>query len=47
MTTIQNILFPVDCSPASIAMAAYMKKSAAMFGAKVTLVHDVSYSTRL
>jgi len=34
MTTIQNILFPVDFSPSCIAMAAYMKRSAAMFDAK-------------
>src|SRR5580704_16310962 len=39
MTTIQNILFPVDFSPSCIAMAAYVKRSAAMFSAKVTLVH--------
>jgi nucleotide-binding universal stress UspA family protein len=39
MTTIQNILFPVDFSPSCVAMAAYVKRAAAMFGAKVTLVH--------
>ena len=39
MTTIQNILFPVDFSPSCIAMAAYVKRSAATFSAKVTLVH--------
>jgi nucleotide-binding universal stress UspA family protein len=39
MTTIQNILFPVDFSPPCIAMAAYVKRSAAIFSAKVTLVH--------
>ena len=39
MTTIQNILFPVDFSPSCIAMAAYVKRAAAIFGAKVTLVH--------
>ena len=39
MTTIQSILFPVDFSPSCIAMAAYVKRSAAMFGAKVTLVY--------
>jgi nucleotide-binding universal stress UspA family protein len=37
--TIQNILFPVDFSPSCIAMAAYVKRSAAIFGARVTLVH--------
>jgi len=39
MTTIQNIVFPVDFSPSCIAMAAYVKRAAAMFDAKVTLVH--------
>jgi nucleotide-binding universal stress UspA family protein len=39
MTTIQNILFPVDFSPSCIAMAGYVKRSAAMFSAKVTLLH--------
>jgi nucleotide-binding universal stress UspA family protein len=39
MTTIKNILFPVDFSPSCIAMAAYVKRSAAIFSAKVTLVH--------
>src|SRR5260370_37544295 len=39
MTTIQNILFPVDFSPSCVAMAAYVTRAAAMFGAKVTLVH--------
>ena len=39
MTTIQNILFPVDFSPSCVAMAAFVKRAAAMFSAKVTLVH--------
>src|ERR1700737_1181893 len=39
MTTIQNILFPVDFSPSCVAMAAYVKSAAAMFSAKVTLVY--------
>lgn len=39
MTTIQNILFPVDFSPSCIAMAPYVKRAAAIFGAKVTLAH--------
>jgi len=39
MPTIQNILFPVDFSPSCIAMAPYLKRSAAIFGARVTLVH--------
>ena len=37
--TFHNILFPVDFSPSCIAMAAYVKRSAAIFGARVTLVH--------
>jgi nucleotide-binding universal stress UspA family protein len=39
MTTTQNILFPVDFSPSCVAMAAYVKRAAAIFGARVTLVH--------
>jgi nucleotide-binding universal stress UspA family protein len=39
MTTIQNIMFPVDFSPSCAAMAAYVKRAAAIFGARVTLVH--------
>jgi len=39
MTKFQNILFPVDFSPSCVAMAAYVKRSAAIFSAKVTLVH--------
>jgi nucleotide-binding universal stress UspA family protein len=39
MTTIENILFPVDFSPSCIAMAAYVKRAAVIFGARVTLVH--------
>jgi nucleotide-binding universal stress UspA family protein len=39
MTTIQKILFPVDFSPSCVAMAAYVKRAAAIFGAKVTLLH--------
>jgi nucleotide-binding universal stress UspA family protein len=39
MTTIKNILFPVDFSPSCVAMAPYVKRSAAIFNAKVTLVH--------
>jgi len=39
MTMIQNILFPVDFSPSCVGMAAYVKRAAAMFGAKVTLLH--------
>ena len=36
---IQEILFPVDFSPACTAMAAYVKRVAEMFGARVTMVH--------
>jgi nucleotide-binding universal stress UspA family protein len=39
MTTIQNILFPVDFSQSCVAMAALAKRSAAIFGARVTLLH--------
>jgi nucleotide-binding universal stress UspA family protein len=39
MMTIQNILFPVDFSPSCVAMAAYVKRAAAIFGASVTLIH--------
>jgi nucleotide-binding universal stress UspA family protein len=39
MTKFQNILFPVDFSPSCVAMAAYVKRSAAIFNAKVTLAH--------
>jgi len=37
--TIQNILFPVDFSRSCAAMAAYVKRAAAILGAKVTLAH--------
>jgi len=39
MTTIHNILFPVDFSPSCVAMAPFVKRAAVIFGAKVTLVH--------
>jgi nucleotide-binding universal stress UspA family protein len=39
MTTIQNILFPVDFSPSCVAMAAFVERAAAIFGARVTLLH--------
>lgn len=41
MTTaiITNILFPVDFSSSCIAMASYVKRTAALFGAKVSLIH--------
>jgi nucleotide-binding universal stress UspA family protein len=39
MTMIKKILFPVDFSPACVAMAPFVKKGAAMFSAQVTLIH--------
>ena len=39
MMTIQNILFPVDFSASCVAMAPFVKRSAAIFGARVTLLH--------
>src|SRR6266481_9287958 len=39
MTTIQNILFPVDFSPSCVAMAPFVKRAGPIFGARVTLVH--------
>ncbi|MGA2984846.1 MAG: universal stress protein [Terriglobia bacterium] len=39
MTTIQKILFPVDFSPSCAAMAPFVKRAAAMFSAKVTLLY--------
>ena len=39
MSLIANILFPVDFSPSCVAMAAYVKRAATLFGAKVSLVH--------
>ena len=36
---IEKILFPVDFSPSCVAMAPFVKKGAAMFSAKVTLLH--------
>ncbi len=42
---IQNILFPVDFSPSCTAMAPYVKKGAAMFSAKVTLLHVLELSS--
>ena len=39
MSTIQNILFPLDFSASCVAMAPYVKRAAGIFGARVTLVH--------
>jgi len=36
---IKKILFPVDFSPACTAMAAYVKRAADIFGARVSLIH--------
>src|SRR5579862_7400112 len=41
MPLIEKILFPVDFSSSCIAMAPYVKRSAALSGAKVSLVHVV------
>ncbi len=38
---IKNILFPVDFSPSCLAMAAYVKRAAALLGADVSVVHIV------
>lgn len=39
MSTLQNILFPVDFSASCVAMAPYAKRAAAILEAKVTLLH--------
>jgi nucleotide-binding universal stress UspA family protein len=47
MSLINNILFPVDFSPSCVAMGLYVKRAAAMYGAKVSLIHvfdPASYS---
>jgi nucleotide-binding universal stress UspA family protein len=36
---IENILFPVDFSSSCVAIAAYVKRAAAIFGSRVTLLH--------
>jgi nucleotide-binding universal stress UspA family protein len=41
MSLIANILSPVDFSPSCIAMAAYVKRAAALLGARVSLIHVV------
>jgi nucleotide-binding universal stress UspA family protein len=45
MTTIHNILFPVDFSPSCFAMAPCVQRAAAMFKAKVTLLYVLEPST--
>ena len=41
MSLIEKILFPVDFSPSCLAMAPYVKRSAAINGARVSLIHVV------
>jgi nucleotide-binding universal stress UspA family protein len=41
MSLIASILYPVDFSPSCVAMAAYVKRAAALLGARVSLVHVV------
>src|ERR1700751_5859676 len=36
---IEKILFPVDFSPACVGMVAYIKRAAALFNSRVTLLH--------
>jgi nucleotide-binding universal stress UspA family protein len=45
MALIENILFPVDFSPSCIAMAAYVKRAAAVLNAKVSLMHVVDLAS--
>jgi nucleotide-binding universal stress UspA family protein len=45
MTTIRKILFPVDFSPSCDAMVPFVKRVAAMFSAKVTLLYVLEPST--
>lgn len=41
MPLIANILYPVDFSPSCMAMAPYVKRAAALLGARVSLIHVV------
>jgi nucleotide-binding universal stress UspA family protein len=43
-TTIQKILFPVDFSASSVAMAPFVKREAFIMSAKVTLLHVLDMS---
>ena len=45
MAIIEKILYPVDFSPSCIAMAPYVKRAAAVLGAKVSLVHVVNLAS--
>ena len=44
MAIISNILFPVDFSRFSRGMAAYVKRAASLFGARVSLIHVIDPS---
>ena len=46
MALIENILYPVDFSSSCVAMAAYVKRAAILFGATVSLVHVVDLASR-
>jgi nucleotide-binding universal stress UspA family protein len=46
MSMIKNILYPVDFSPSCVAMAAFVKRSATLLDAKVSLVHVVDLTSR-
>lgn len=41
MALIKKILFPVSYSPSCVAMAPYVKRASAIYGARVTLIHVV------
>src|ERR1700733_13164361 len=41
MPFIANILYPVNFSPSCVAMGAYVKRAAALLGARVSLIHVV------
>jgi len=42
---LESILFPVDFSPSCVAMAAFVKRSAALFGAKVSMIYVVDLAS--
>ena len=44
MTTIHDILFPVDFSVSCVAMAPFVKRAASITSAKVTLLHVLDMS---
>jgi nucleotide-binding universal stress UspA family protein len=45
MGLFESILFPVDFSPSCVAMAPYVKRAAALFGAEVSLLHIVDLNS--